>query len=360
MVGVALIAIAVVFVVAYSSHRHRGAAASSPEESRPIDPRVARWVEAGLLSEAQAAAIADFERAALESRPPPRLSPAIEALAYVGGVLVAVGAGMLVGQSWDELGTAGHLVVTGLAALLTGGVGAMVGEADPVAWRLRGFLWALSAGALAALAGLVAFELGDLEGEPVALSVAVVGAAASFGYWQLRDRPLQHLLTFVGLSVSLGVAVTWAVGAESGLATGLALWLLGVGWAGLAWQRRIPPATLGFLSGVVLTLVSASIVGSQVEWLAPLLGLATACAWVGIGIATDEPVAMAPGVVGIFVFLPWTLGYFVGESVGAPVIAMVSGALLLGVVVLLMRRRRDRDGRRGGHLSHHLGAAAPR
>ena len=118
----------------------------------------------------------------------------------------------------------------------------------------------------------------DLRNEPVALFAAVAGTLEAAAYWRLRDRPLQHLLTFAGLAVSIGVAIAWA-GGEGGL-IGLALWLLGAGWAWLAWRNRVPPAVVGFPLGAMLTLVACGFVGPQIEWLAPLLGLATAAAWV--------------------------------------------------------------------------------
>jgi len=57
----------------------------------------------------------------------------------------------------------------------------------------------------------------------------------------------------------------------------------------------------------------------------------------------------------VFVFLPWTLGYFFGETLGAPVVAMLSGAMLLGVVVLLMRRGHGRGGTAGSAPGGHFG-----
>jgi hypothetical protein len=344
MIVLALLVVVAVFVLAYSTSRHRSSQ-DATHVAAPVEVRAAgleRWVTAGLITEGQAQAITAFEQTQVAARPKPRVSAAIEALAYVGGALLAVGAGMLVGQFWDRLGTAGHLAVLGAAAVLTGVVGVVVGESDPVTWRLRGFLWTLSAVAAAAMVGVFVYEVPDPGGQPVALSTAAAGAMVSAAYWQLRDRPLQHVLTFVGLAVSVGVAIFWIGGAGTNAAIGCALWLLGAAWAGLAWQRRIPPSLVGFPLGVVLTLIASGIVTGQIEWLAPLLGLATAAAWVGIGVAANEPLAMAPGVLGVFIFLPWTLGYYFGESLGAPAIAMLSGAVLLAVVVLLVRRGRGR------------------
>jgi hypothetical protein len=261
----------------------------------------------------------------------------LEVLAYLGGVLVAVGATMLVSRFWDDLGTGGRLAVTALAAAVTGGVGVVVGESDPATRRLRGFLWALSSAGIAAVAGLFAYEVLDLTGEPVALAAAGLGAISSGAYWRLRERALQHLLALGGLAVSMGVALAWAGG--GGLVIGLTLWALGAGWAWLAWRGLIPPAVVGFLAGVVLTLVAPAVVGGQVEWLALVLGLATASGWVATGVVRSELVSLAPGLLGVFVYLPSTLGYYFGETVGAPVVAMLSGALLLVVVVVLFRRR---------------------
>jgi hypothetical protein len=351
---IALLAVVVVFLVAYRASR-RDSSQDTTRLEAPGSVRgvgLQRWLDAGLISDEQARAIAAFEEARVAARPKPRVSPAIEALAYIGGVLLAVGAGMLVAQSWDRLGTGGHLGVLAVAAAVSGVVGAAVGESDPAAWRLRGFLWALSAVGMGAVAGLFVFEVLDVSGEPVALAAAGTGAVASGGYWQLRDRPLQHVLAFVGLAVSVGVAIAWAGGSgtQAGF-IGLALWLVGGAWAWLAWQCRVPPAIVGLPLGVALTLVASGIVGPQVEWLAPLLGLATAGVWVGAGLVRSEPLVLAPGLVGVFVFLPWTLGYFFGDRLGAPAIAMISGSLLLGVVVLLLRRGRG-FGARGGWGRH--------
>jgi hypothetical protein len=354
MLALGLLVLVLVMGLAYRSLR-RSREASPIDSAAPAQVRPAgaqRWVDAGLITADQAQAIASFEHTRQPAKPEPVVAPAVEALAYVGGVLLAVGAGMLVARVWEDLGTPGHLTVLGAAATITGVVGLLVGEAEPVAWRLRGFLWALSSGGIAAVAGLTAFEGLDASGQPVALAIAGIGGLSSLAYWQLRDRPLQHLLTFVGLAVSVGATITWVGGEGTSATIGVALWALGALWAWHAWSDRLPPALVGFPLGVMLTLIASAVVGGQVEWLAPLLGLATACGWVAIGTIRGEPMALAPGVAGVFVYLPWTIGYFFGASLGAPAIVMLSGAALLGVVTLLVRRGRDGTGHRGwgGHF----------
>jgi hypothetical protein len=357
MFALALVVLVLALALAYEgSRRSRQARPSNfPDRVAPLrspSTGVQRWVDAGLITADQADAIATFEETRQPSRPEPVVAPAVEALAYLGGVLLSVGAGMLVARVWEDLGTAGHLAIVGAAASVVGVVGLLVGEAEPVAWRLRGFLWALSSGGIAAVAGLTAFEVLDASGEPVALAAAGIGGLSSLAYWQLRDRPLQHLVSFVGLAVSVGVTISWVGGERTGAAIGVALWSLGAVWAWQAWCDRLRPALVGFPLGVLLTLVASAPVGDQVEWLAPLLGLATAGGWVAFGTIRAEPMALAPGVAGVFVYLPWTIGYFFGASLGAPAIVMLSGAALLGVVTLFLRRGRGGTGPRGwaGHF----------
>ena len=349
---IAVLVVLVAVVGSYGALRwrpgRRGAPVAGPAPSGPE-----AWVAAGIITTEQAEAIAAFDTAPhgvpeavpseVPHRPRGRISPAVEALAYVGGILLAVGSGMLVGRAWHGLGTAGHLGVAAAVGALAAGVGAAVGESDTVTWRLRGFLWAIAGGAAAAFGGLTAAEVADVTGPPVALSAGGLAALVAAGLWWGCDRPLQHLETFVGTALALGAGIAWAGG--HGALIGLALWVLGVSWAGLAWQERLAPAIIGFPVGVLTSMVACAVVAGQLPWLAPLAGLATALGWVSLGVAEDEVVALAPGVLGIFVFLPWTLARFFGDRLGAPVVAMLSGALLLAAIGILVRRGHGRSDR---------------
>lgn len=355
---IALILIAILVVYATSRRRSDDLGVGDTARIRSVPTResaLRRWVAAGLLSDDQAEAIERFETMRLASMPRPRVSPAIEGLAYVGGALLAVGAGMLVSRFWEAMGAAGHLSVIGVATIVSGVVGAVIGEAEPVARRLRGFLWMLCSIGSGAFAGLVVHDVFDRIGEPVALTTAATTAVVSGALWFLRDRPLQHVVTFVGLVVALGIGIAWADSTNPSAWIGLALWSFGALWAAASWRGLVPPAIIGFPLGVVLTLVGSAIVGGRYDWLAPVLGLVTAMAWTAIGIGVNEVLALAPGVAGIFVFLPWTLARFFGRSLGAPVIVMLSGVLLLAAVAVLWRRR-SRGSRIGelwgGHFGH--------
>ena len=358
IVPLAVIALVVIIVVAYRASRSKGSQNPASLAATPVVRQAGldRWVDAGIISAAQADDINAFELARIPPVQPRRISPVMEALAYVGGVLLAVGAGILVGQYWEDLRTGGQLAILAVAAVVFGVIGLLVGESDPATWRLRGFLWALSTGAAAAFVGLFVFEVVDVSGEPVAFAAAATGMLTAGAYWMLRDRPLQHALTLGGIAVSIGVAIAW-VGGQAGL-IGLAIWLLGVTWVALAWRERIPPRVVGYVLGAVMSLVACSIVGDQLEWVAPLLGLATAIGWIAAAVVIGEGILLAAGVVGTFVFLPWTIGYFFGDTIGVAWVMMLSGALLLAVVAFVLRHRGG--GGTGIHLrwgGHELGPA---
>ncbi|MBU3701146.1 MAG: DUF2157 domain-containing protein, partial [Acidimicrobiia bacterium] len=95
----ALVMLAMVLAVAATRAR-TGTNGIGTQTSRApasaVEISLRRWVAAGLLDESQASAITAFESDRRAARTPPRLSPAIEAMAYVGGLLLTVGTGMLV------------------------------------------------------------------------------------------------------------------------------------------------------------------------------------------------------------------------------------------------------------------------
>ncbi len=426
-----------------------------------VDAELARWVEAGLLSPEQAAAISEHERV-LASLPPPPAPPSparagrvpvvVEALGYLGGTLVVAGLVVLVAQSWSDIATAGRL---GLSAAISGallGGGALVRESDdPALARFRGLLWLLSAGAAALFVGvLVADGLGVERDETVVLAGSATVALHSGLLWRGRPRPLQQLGVLAGSAVAVGALVAvlagsspvgpavWAVGglylvaglsrriptpllaeavgavavvvgasmsAEPWQGPGLVfLVATGLGLVGLALVPGLAPersdqillaiigglallqgipSTLGFfaheaggptgllvwLVGALLILLGArrlvrlpvvvevagglAIVGGAaltgVQWpsFAPVLGIVTAVALIALGTLPGQVLLSVFGSVGLLVNVPWAIGRFFPGEGRAPLLIMVTGALIIGVAVLL--------GRSGGRFRRELG-----
>jgi len=184
-----------------------------------------RAVAAGLLTRATADAVLAQESLAQESLAQaaaaptahrshrPVLASAVEGLGYVGGALVLVGVMLIVAQFWEDLATAARLVLIGGAGagLLTVGL-LLRAEEVPVVWRLRGFLLLLSAGAVAGTTAILVVDVVAAPGPVVALVIGSATGAYGAALWRRRDRPAQHLTTFVGLAVAVGAVFGDAVG----------------------------------------------------------------------------------------------------------------------------------------------------
>jgi hypothetical protein len=88
---------------------------------------------------------------------------------------------------------------------------------------------------------------GTTNAAVTALAVGLAVTVYSAALWLIRRRALQNVALFAGLVVTiLGIAditVTVAGGARSArwLAFALALWVFGLAWAGLGWQRYVEP-----------------------------------------------------------------------------------------------------------------------
>ncbi|MDY7106760.1 MAG: DUF2157 domain-containing protein [Actinomycetota bacterium] len=296
-----------------------------------------RWVDAGLVSEDQARAIAAFERGpstptvaetvgaaasgeTAEGRGTGRrVPPVAEALGYLGGVLAMVGLASLLVRYWPDMALAGRVGLAGLGAVLSGIGGALVAQrSDPALDRLRGFLWVLSSAASALVAGVVAADGFDAS---VAMVVAVGGATAAVHgglLWAWReDRPMQQLTALVAVAVAAGGFV--ATGAES--AAGLAVWSVGAVYllAGLA--RRTPrPLLTEIVGSAALVVGSIMTVANWLGW-GGLFGVATGFVLLGVAAAPSAPTSrnddillVVTGGIAVSQFAPATLGYWAADA----------------------------------------------
>ena len=208
-------------------------------------------------------------------------------------------------------------------------------SADAVLWRLRGFLWLLSSAAVALFAGLLGADVFGWDPEPVALLVGAATALHAGSLWRLRDRPAQHLAFFAGVIAALAGASAWVDGPGM---VGLVLWAFGVVWLVLGWRRLVVPAVVALVLAPGLMLVAAGVTAGSWESLAPVFGLVTAAGLFAAGTLLKEFLITGVGVAGVFVYLPMSADQYFGETVGAPIVLLVTGVLLIVLMVILLRR----------------------
>ncbi|MGH3903875.1 MAG: hypothetical protein ACRDTE_06770 [Pseudonocardiaceae bacterium] len=299
-----------------------------------------RAVQAGILSADQAQAVLAAERARGEQQDVlGRRLPVTEALGYLGGLLVLSGAVTLAVEYWLDLPTAGRLALLGAVAIVTWLVGTrIIDPAAPALLRLRGALWFASSMAAAGFAAELAWDIGHVDDAGIALSAGAVGAAHAGLLWWLRDRPAQHLACLAGALVAAG-----GVGdlVDDAGAIGLAVAGIGAAWAVAGWYRLLPPPTLALLGGATAVLFGTGTTAGSWPDAAPLLGLAAAIALAAVGVGTNRTPLTVAGLLGAFVYLPWTIGHFFADSLGVPLAMVFCGSALLAVTLLLLHSSRS-------------------
>jgi hypothetical protein len=339
MVGLGVVVVVLILVVVVAAtrssrpHVRSGSGAVTANDLQ-------KATEAGIITSDQAAALIALAHGApaggqaVERTRGARV--AVEIVGYLGAILAMVGAATLVGQFWDDLPSWSRFVLVGSLAVGLFGAGAVVDEsADAVQWRLRGFLWLLSSAAVALFAGLLGADAFDWRREAVAVLVGSATAVQAAALWRLGDRPAQHLACCGGVIAALAGAGAWIDGPAM---IGLALWGFGALWLVLGYRKVLPPSIVALVAAPVLLLVAAAVTGGSWEKFAPVFGLATAAGLFVGGTVLKEFLVTGVGVAGVFVYLPMSGAEYFGESIGLPVVLLVTGALLILVMVLLIRR----------------------
>ena len=302
----------------------------------PLTEDLTRWESAGLIDEATAEAITAFESARVDDR---RVGRGLEAVAYLGAVLILVAAGVLVFELWDQMEPWGHLTLSTLVAVALFVAGVFLGRSEePALIRARTFAWLLAVAAVALTAQVGISEFTGAEEQDVFLWVSVVSLIAAVGLWW----PLRTALQLIAVGVT-SAASTLAVLAqfdpEPDWAFGVVFAVPGAAWIALTWAGILEPRRTGYAIGGVGTLLIAFPEFGELPW--PLLGLGVGLALLAISVRLKENVLLGLGVAGLFVYIPMSTFELFGESLGVPVALLITGLALLGVVIVTVRLRKD-------------------
>jgi hypothetical protein len=327
------------------------AAVSHPSE--PLDD----WVAAGLIAPDQADRIRAYEEARHDRLPRPATvaAPAtptgsslvVEALGYVGGVIMLVGAGILVRLVWDDVPVALRLVLgagTALALVATGlAVPDRLGEA---AGRLRSVLWVLAVAATATFFTLLSIDVLDRYDEDSLLVIFPPTAVVAAALWWMRRTWLQQLALLVSLVLSataVGVQV-----AESDSAPGVSVWVLAVVWTVVAWTGRLEPRATGLAFGGVAAIFGAMTTATQPGI---VLGLATSAALLALALHERSLPLLAVAALGLLQGAPGAAFEWFPGRLSASLTLIAVGGLLVGAAVWVARHRVGKQGHQAGDTS---------
>ena len=300
---------------------------------------VRRWVDSGLISPEQAEHIL-----AAEAGPPERPATAsrvplvAEALGYVGGVLVLVGAVTVADRYWSQIGVGGRLgIAFGAAALLLATGAAVPARRAEVGRRLRGVCWLLSAALFGTGLALLGDEVLQLRGESVALVAAGGTACYSAVLWWRHRGVLQQAALLAALAVTAGSAAAHLPGDEDAV-TGLAVWGVGAAWAVLGWGRVIAARTVAYALGGAVVVIGAQFTVED-GWGAAL-AVGSVVALVAAGAWLRELVLLGVGAVGTLLTVPAVVAQYFPDTLAVPLALVGCGVLLVAGAVLAVRLRR--------------------
>lgn len=243
---------------------------------------------------------------------------------------VLVAAGSLTGEFAGGVTTG---VVVGLGGALMVAIGIDLLTSIP----------ALTTGVGAAGAMVGAFVIAS-EREGVGLPIACLVAATMLAL-AITARPVTRddqrvVLTVFGIITLVQAApqtIAWFA-RDAGVATGTVVWLLGLVAVATAVQRKVRGAIALEVIGGLVMLVGAAVTGAQSESVATLAGTATAIGFVGLGTRPGRVLMSVAGSVGLLAFVPWSIAHFFPGEGRAPLLILASGAVLVGVAVLLTRQ----------------------
>lgn len=314
---------------------------NAPQPSPSVLDALEEWVAAGLVTPEQSRAIREHEAerreqhaAAMPRSPEAGPSLVVEALGYLGGVVMLIGAGILAGMLWSDLSVPLRLALIGATTVALIGAGfavpARLGEA---AGRLRSVLWALGVGATAGFVSVFSTEVLDRYDEHALVVVGPLTAVVAGALWWLRQTWLQQLALLVPLLVSamgIGIELT---STDSSWGGALA-WATAACWVALSWAGRLEPRVTGVTFGV----------------LGAVLGALTMSPDVGIALALGTSVAAAvlalwerslPWLGVAAITLLWTMpgaadAWFPGR-LSAALTLLATGGALVGAAVWVAR-----------------------
>ncbi len=319
-----------------------------------LEAQLTRLVEEHVLTASQAQELADAARAdrldgqSVATEPAPALEPVprsttkssavLEVLGYVGGALVLGAVIMLGSFFWDDLGSTGRKLVA-LASVLVpalGGAALIKGRARP---ELGQILLALACYA-AGFAYLVVFE-----DQKFVVSAAVVVLTSAIGAALVRSGAFLVSGWSGGMLLVCAVVfdlIETPVGVEptkeaAYLAIGFLLVAMALAGSGLLLSRTLAWSLAG-LSGWAASIALQG--AANGEWLSLLCATVVTAALLTAFVQTHRYVFAIIGCAILLSIWPVSLYRIVDNAVGAAIGLVAAGAVLIGTVIWLTRRRR--------------------
>lgn len=326
----------------------------------PLTSLLETWVTAELITPEQADRILVGGEVTVRTPAPEperrreRSSLVVEALGYLGGVIILV-ASLLIGSLyWDQVNsTARLLVLGGVAGVLLVAGFAVPERLEEMGLRLRSVLLLLSTGVVAGFLGLLGADALDLPDQDVFLLISAGVAAYAVGLWLGCRSLVQQMAMMVGLMLT-AAALTNELDVNDGL-PGFAVWGVALIWVLLGWGGVLEPRRLVMVLGAAGMFVGA--MTTIPTNAGNVLALVTAAAIVATAVLLRDLLLLAVGAVGTLVVLPAVITEWFPGRLAAPIAMLAVGAVLVGAALFVARRRHSEP--QSGVRAHDFSAGTP-
>ena len=311
-----------------------------PRPTQPLDQLVGSWVAEGIISEDQARQIRQRDERLLAPAQP--LTPGnrsglvVEALGYLGGVLVLVAGAMLADRYWTELSTGARLgtVGAGVLMLLLAGL-AVPARLGDLGSRLRSVLWFCATAATAGFVALFCSDVLELADDDIAFPTSIIAAVVGLALWVAHRTVLQQIAMMVAFMAVAAAGIAQYATVDS--LPGLGIWAVALTWASLGISRLLTPERVAIALGAVGLLVGSLPTMSE-DW-GIVLALGTVALIVVGAVWLRDLILLGIGAVGALQALPRAFDAWFPGQVSAAVAMLAVGAGLVLAAVWIARDR---------------------
>lgn len=310
-----------------------------------LDEVLQDWVESGLISEEQSRTIRQHEAAPHErhANAKPVASPAVgpsllvEALGYLGGVVLLTGVVILLSLYWTDVPVVLRLGLIGATALGLIGAGfAVPSRLGAAAGRLRSVLWAAGVVATGAFLVLLCADVLDRYDEHQLWIVGGGTAVVAATLWWLRRSWLQQLALFVPLMLA-ALGAGFELTSTDSVWGGATMWVAAMAWTAAAWLGWIEPRVTGVSFGVLGAVLGALTMNSD---LGIALGLATAVGTIVLALWERSPAWLGIAAIALLYTTPRAANEWFPGRLSAALTFIITGGLLVGAAVRVARNQK--------------------
>jgi hypothetical protein len=284
--------------------------------------------------------------------PEHRTSLLIEALGYLGGVIILTAFILVLSQFWEDFTAPVRLASIGAAFVLLLAAGFVVPQSlGGPGIRLRSVLWLGATMAWAGVLGFTANEYLDLIDEQLVLFTAGITLPLAGVLWLLHRQPLQHLAFFASIVAVAGSGAAMLPEPSAIIAPdakiGAMVWGVSVAWFLLAWGGIVKPRGLGFALGSIVAVFAAmTTMGGELESQSrpgAVLLLITLAALVIAAVLFRDFMLLVIAAIGSLQGMPIAMSVFFPGVLWAAFALLVIGAALIAAAIVIARsRRRER------------------